>query len=311
MNGQPSKQQPKTAYVLKDYSIQEVPDEEVEYEMVSPSRLVGTHANAVPLYNNAQSPRLFYAARFLNQAMPLTTREEPLVQALDVEDADGRSFEQLYGERMGAKKAPADGEVLSVDGDEIRLRDAEGNEHAVGLYHNFQFNRKSQLSNKALVKPGDKVTKGQLLAASNFTDDNGTMALGRNAYTALVPYKGYSMDDAIVLSQSFADKLASEHVYEHSLGKDDDTRFGKDHYRALFPDRFTKAQLENLDDNGVVKPGTVLQKGDPIILATRPKAVSSTVQHLGKLGKVFRNMRTNAAEVWEHDYPGEVIAYDQ
>lgn len=307
MNDQPSKQEPKTSYVLKDYSIQEVPDDEVEYEMISPNRLVGTHANAVPLYNNAQSPRLFYAARFLNQAMPLTTREEPLVQALDVEDADGRSFEQLFGERMGAKKAPADGEVISVDGDEIRLKGADGSEHSVSLYNNFQFNRKSQISNKALVKPGDKVKKGQLLAPSNFTDDKGTMSLGRNAYTALVPYKGYSMDDAIVLSRSFADKMASEHVYEHARSKDEDTRFGKDHYRALFPDRFTRDQLENLDDSGVVKPGTVLQKGDPIILATRPKSVSSTVQHLGKLGKVFRNMRTNAAEVWEHDYPGEVM----
>lgn len=292
--------------VIKNNQIQESSDSEVDVELPSFSNLVGTNANIVPLLNNAQAARAFYASRFVEQAMPLATRETPLVQSLDPEDAQGRSFEEKFGERVGAKYAKEDGEVISVDPDEIKIKTKDGNK-TIGLYNSFQFNRKTQLTNKALVKPGDKIKKGQLLASSNFTDDNGTLSMGVNARIAMVPYKGYSMDDAIVVSESFAKKMASEHSYEHDIEKDDATKFGKGHYHSLFPRKFTKEQLENLDENGVVKPGTILQKGDPIILATRPKPVYSNATHLGKLGKAFKSIRSDAAEIWDHDYPGTVV----
>lgn len=290
---------------VKNNQIQEVNDNDVDVELPSFTNLVGTNANVVPLMNNAQSARLFYASRFVEQAMPLATRETPLVQSLDPDDPDGKSFEEKFGARMGAKYANEDGEVIAVDPDEITLRTKQGDKK-IDLYNNFQFNRKTQLSNKPLVKPGDKVKKGQIIAGSNFTDDNGTLSMGINARVAMVPYLGFSMDDAIVVSESFAKKMASEHSYEHDLEKDDNTKFGKAHYHSLFPSKFTKEQLEKLDENGVAKPGVVLQKGDPIILATRPKPVYSNATHLGKLGKAFRSIRADAAETWEHDYPGTV-----
>lgn len=294
-------------YVIKDNQIQEAPDKEIDVEITSPTRLVGTHANVVPMFNNAQSARLFYAARFVNQAMPLANREAPLIQSLDPESPDGESFEHKFGSRMGAKFFNDDaGEVTDVTPDEIKIKLADGTQKSVGLYNNFQFNRKSQITNKALVKPGDKVTKGQILASSNYTDDEGNMAMGVNARVALVPYKGYSMDDAIVVSESFAKRLASEHNYEHDIQKEGDTKFGKAHYSSLFPTTFTKEQLANLDENGVVRPGTVLHKGDPMILATRPKPFSSNATHLGKLSKMLRSVRADASEVWEHDYDGIV-----
>lgn len=292
--------------VIRNSRIDTAPDKDIDVEIMSPTRFVGTHANMVPMFNNAQSPRLFYAARFLNQAMPIKNRETPLVQSLDPEDPDGKSFEDKFGERMGARYFKDDeGEVTNVTPEEIEIKLPNGEKKYVDLYNNFQFNRKTQLSNKPLVKVGDRLKKGQLLASSNFTDDNGTVSLGVNARVALIPYKGYSMDDAIVVSESFAKRLTSEHSYAHELSKEGDLKFGKTHYTALFPRQFTKDQLSNLDDNGVVKPGTVLHKGDPIILATKPKAISSN-SHLGKLGKTFRQMRTDATEVWDHDYPGIV-----
>lgn len=295
------------ANVLRKDSILEAPDSEVDVELQSPSRLVGTHANIVPLSSNAQSARLFYAARFVNQEMPMTNREAPLVQALDPESPDGKSFEEEYGERVGAKYfKDDDGVVDSVTDDAINIKLPDGTKKSIGLYHNFPFNRKTAIENKAIVKPGDRLKKGQLLATSNYTDANGTQAMGINARIALVPYKGFSMDDAIVVSQSFADRMASEHSYEHDMAKDKDTKFGKTHYSSLFPTKFTKEQLETLDENGMVKPGTVLHKGDPMILATRPKPVYSSATHLGKLGKIFRSIRADASEVWEHDYPGMV-----
>ena len=157
------------------------------------------------------------------------------------------------------------------------------------------------------MKVGDKVKKGQLLAGSNFTDDNGTLSMGVNARVAMVPFKGYSMDDAIVVSESFAKKMQSEHSYEHSIDKDEQTKFGKSHYISLFPTKFTKDQLANLDSEGMVKPGTILREGDPIMLATRPKTMYSNASHLGKLGKTLKSLRTDAAEVWDHPYPGTVV----
>lgn len=292
--------------VIKDNVIQEADDKDVDVEIPSFTNLVGTHANIVPMLNNAQSARAFYAARFVEQGMPLANRETPLVQSLDPQSEDGKSFEEQYGKRVGAKYADDDAEVVSVDPDSIVLRTAKGEERTVNLYNNFQFNRKTQITNRPVVKPGDKVKKGQVLAGSNFTDDNGTLSMGVNARIAMVPYKGFSMDDAIVVSSSFAKKLASEHSYEHDLEKSDDVKLGKTHYQALFPRKFTKEQLDTLDENGVVKPGTVLKKGDPIMLATKPKPVYSNATHLGKLGKTFRSIRGDAAQVWEHDYPGTV-----
>lgn len=293
---------------IKDSKIQEVSDKEIDFEIPSFSRFNGSHTNLVPMYSNTQTARMFYGSRFANQAMPLEHREAPLVQALDPEDPDGKSFEDKYGERMGARyfKSDKGGEVVDVTPDNIRIKTDDGKETTVDLYNNFQFNRKTYLHNKPVVQKGDKVAPGQLLASSNFTDDNGTMSMGRNARTALVAYKGFSMDDAVVVSESFAQKMTSQHNYEHDVAKDDDTKFGKTHFSSLFPRKFTKEQLDMLDDNGVVKPGTVLHKGDPIILATRPKPVYSNAEHLGKLGKTFRSIRSDASEVWEHDYPGTV-----
>lgn len=294
---------------IKDNKIQEVKDSEIDFELPSFSRLNGSHTNVVPMYSNTQTARMFYGSRFANQAMPIEYREAPLVQALDPESEDGKSFEEEYGERMGARYWRSDkpGEVVSVKPDEIRVKTADGKVEKVDLYNNFQFNRKTYLHNKPLVAKGDKINPGQLLASSNFTDDNGTMSMGRNARMALVAYKGYSMDDAVVVSESFAKKMTSQHNYEHEVAKDDGTKFGKVHFSSVFPRKFTKEQLEMVDDEGMVKPGTVLHYGDPIILATRPKPIYSNAEHLGKLGKAFRSIRSDASEIWEHDYPGTVV----
>lgn len=298
----------KLANVIKDNKIQEVPDSEVEYELPSTSRLFGTSANVVPLQSNAQSTRLFYASRFVEQAMPLVNRETPLVQSLDPEDADGKSFEDKFGARVGARYNDFDdGEVVDITPDEVVIKNKAGDTKALPLYNNFQFNRKTYIHNKPVVKVGDKVKKGQLLAGSNFTDDNGTLSMGVNARVALVPYKGYSMDDAIVVSRSFADKLKSEHSYEHSIDKDEQTKFGRGHFTSLFPTKFSRDQLKNIDESGMVKPGTILKEGDPIILATRPKTMYSNATHLGKLGKTLRAVRSDASEVWDHPYPGKVV----
>jgi DNA-directed RNA polymerase subunit beta len=292
-------------FAVKDSQIQEIDDpDEVDFEIPSTNNLFGSHINLIPIHNAVQGPRLFYGARFYNQAMPVEGAEAPLVQNLS--DDGETSFDEIFGRNAGAVFADDDMEIVSVEPDEIVVKDSTGKKRSVGLYNMFPFNRKSSLSNTAMVKPGQKVPKGSLLAKSNYTDDKGSLALGLNARVALLPYKGYSMDDAVVFSESFAKRLKSEHTdtFVHSL--DSDTKLGRNHFISLFPDTYTKKQLTNLDPDGVVKPGTILRKGDPLVLSTKPKAITSTQHSLGRLSKVMRHARQDSSETWDDEVEGAV-----
>lgn len=292
---------------IREGVIQEVEDDDWDVELPGHANIFGSHINLIPLQSAVQGPRLFYGARFQNQAMPLDKPEAPLVQNAIPDDPEGRSFDQYYGRSMGAVFSDDDGEVIDVTPDDILVRYKDGSEKTHDLYNQFPFNRKSSISNTAKVAKGDVVKKGQILAKSNYTDDEGTLAMGLNARVGLVPYKGWSLDDAVVISSGFADRLKSEHAYTEELDYDNETRGGKLHYHSLFPDKFVRKQLDTLDGDGVVLPGTILREGDPMILATKPKVVSSSAAQLGKLSKLTRSARADGAVTWDHEDPGEVI----
>ena len=205
--------QPQKGYgLLHGSKIVDLADEDrpPDYEFDDPSGFVGTHVNSIPLLSSTQSARHFYGARFFNQAMPLKEPEEALVQALDTSDANGRSFDDVMGERVGALRAPEDLEVVEVGDKGITVKSAEtGKTRHLPLYAHFPFNRKSELTQAAVVQPGQRLKKGELLARSNYTTASGKMAMGANARIALVPYKGFALDDAVVISAPFAERLTS------------------------------------------------------------------------------------------------------
>jgi len=271
-------------------------DDEPDVVLDDPGRLYGPHTSAIPMGSAVMAPRLFYGARFFNQAVAVERPEAPLVRGLHTGDPAGRSWDEVLGEAVGAVRAKEDAEVLDVGPGRIRLRTASGDAD-VPLYENFAFNRKSQLTNMPVVKKGDRVPAGALLARSNYTDDSGTMAMGLNARVGVVPYKGFSMDDAVVISDAFAKRLTSEHVETDALDYRGGTRGGLGHFVAIFPNKFKREQLGHLDEDGVARPGSILQRGDPYVLATRPKAFSSQRSQLGKLSKVMRQSRADASLV--------------
>jgi DNA-directed RNA polymerase subunit beta len=294
----------KTTHAVRDGKIQEVPTEEVDYHMSSPNNMFGSHIGLIPLQSAVQGPRLFYGARFYNQAMPVKNNEVPWVQ--NKPDDSEQSFDEIMGDHAGNLRAPSDGVISKVTADHIHVKGATGEEHKVPLYNHFSFNRKTQIHSKPVVQPGTAVKVGDLLAGSNYTDTKGALALGQNARVALVPYKGFSMDDAVVLSEAFAKRLTSEHLYNFEQEYDKDLKGGRNHYVSLFPQRFTTAQLKGLDDDGVVQKGTVLKHGDPMILATKPRSISSASAQLGKLSKTLRDARADSAQKWDHDEDGVV-----
>jgi DNA-directed RNA polymerase subunit beta len=299
-------QAPKKIFALRDNKIQELDDQDADVELISPNNFFSTHINLIPMHSAVQGPRLFYGARFYNQAMPLVHPDSPLVQNLDMEDKEGRSFDEKLGRIAGTVTADDDGEVIDLSPDFVKVKKADGSEKVFDLYNNFPFNRKSAITHTPLIKKGDVVTRGQILAKSNYTSDTGALALGANAKVGLVPFKGYSMDDAIVVSNSFAKRLTSDHSYTVEQDYDNDIKGGLNHFVSLFPTQFKKEQLKQFDANGVVKPGTVVRQGDPLILATRPRVFSSTTAQLGKLSKAMRQSRHDSSQLWDSEFDGVV-----
>lgn len=170
----------------------------------------------------------------------------------------------------------------------------------------FPLASKTYLHNTLTVRPGDKVSPDQTLAESNFTR-NGTMALGKNLSVAYLAYYGKNSNDAVVISEEAAKKLTSEHMYKEFLKKGPDTIMGKAKYTAYFGMRYTKAQLDKLDDRGIAIPGKHFSPGDPLILALEKAAPSPEAQMLGHLHKSLVKPYRDAAVVWQHHTDCEVI----
>lgn len=294
------------AYAVKKGNIVEVDDREPEYEFENPSQFFSSGVNLVPAQSAIAAPRAFYAARFVSQALPNPIAEQPLVQSLKVDDPDGRSWDEYYGEKAAAVKwnEPEEGLVSRVANDKIFVKTPKGTRE-IGLYKDLSLNRKTGLTQTPMVKAGDRLAPGQLLAKSNYTDDKGSLAMGVNLLIGLAPYKGFSMDDALVISESASKKLLSEKYHDYMQEDDGNIRWGKDHFRSLFPKKFNKDQLEKMDDSGVIKPGEILRAGDPVILATTPRTLSSKAG-LGRLSRSMSQIRQAAEEVWDSDEEGVV-----
>lgn len=300
-------------HVVRKNRLEEIPDDDqdVDFELTDATRQFGTHTNTIPLQSAVQAPRLFFGGRFANQALALQGGEAPLIQNLDTSDPQGRSFDEIMGEKLGAVRVRRPGRVVKVDADVMRVAYDDGDEEELELYNDMAFNQKSGIHSRPLLKAGDKFTAGQVVLASSYTDDNGTQNMGLNARIGLVPWKGYSMDDALPISESFAKRLAAIRYETRQQDTTPGLKSDLSHFRSLFPTKFAKETLANFEDNGLVKPGTILQPGDPIILATMPRTISSTGANAGKLSKQLQQQRRDASQVWEGNQSAQVIAAKQ
>jgi DNA-directed RNA polymerase beta subunit len=282
--------------MVKSKGIFFVPREKVEYVLQSGDDMFSEIAQTVPLKSGVKGMRLLMAAKFATAALPLVNREAPFVQTAD---SKGRSIYEALGDRSGAVRSPSGGIVKSVYKDHMTvLDDSTGETHRVDLYDNFMYPRKTFMRNIPKVKAGQRVKKGDLLAGSNYTDDKGLAAPGRNLRVGYLNYQGYNFEDAVVISQSAAKKLTSEHMYPHKIRAGKDMKAGKKSFVNLFPSKFKKDQLSKVGDDGVIKAGQVVNYGDPLVLMVKEREPEP--------GTMNRRIRSNAAVTWEHHYPGVV-----
>ena len=301
--------EPNAKYVpaMKDGKVQSVPRDAVDYWVPHLSGMFSSNINLNPMPTAVQGGRQFYGSKFWAQYMPTEQGEVPLVDSLM---PDGKmTWGEHFGRRLGALKAGIDGTVTRVTDKGVTVTGDDGKRQFIETVTDFPFNGLTGLTYTPTVKVGDKVTADDMVAASNFIDKKtGGLAMGHNMRVAWLPYKGFSHEDAVVISESAARKLATSRLYGFESDPEDGGELGLNKYMSAFPQRFTKEQYATLDDNGVVKEGTVLNKGDPIAVAVGPKLLTAEDANLGKLSKVLRGAFTDRAQVWDHDYPGTVVS---
>ena len=293
-------------YAIRDGKTVKVPRSEVDIVLPSTARQFAQGMNMGALPTAMQAGRNFYVSKFQTQYLPLVHGEAPLVDSLT---EDGKTtFRQLYGKKSGTLNATEDGVVTKVTEDAVQVKGPDGKIRTYDAVKDLPFNRLSSISYYPTVQVGQQVKKGDMLAHSDFTDPKtGGLVIGTNLRTCTLPAKGFNHDDAVVISETAAQKLATRRLYGFDLDAKHGVELGRDKFKSLFQDKFSKQQYANLDEAGIVKPGTVLQKGDPIVLGVGPKMLTAADAQLGRLHKTLRNTFTDKSITWDHDYEGVVV----
>ena len=247
-----------------------IPREKIDYIDVSPKQLVSLSTSLIPFLEHDDANRALMGSNMQRQAVPLHKTEAPLV---------GTGIEHFIAKGSGdviiCKRS---GIVEFVDSERIIIRvDEKDNakiyEVGTDLYLLTKFLRTNQntcLNHRPIVKKGDKVVKGQILADSSCTD-MGELALGRNVLCAFMPWRGYNFEDAIIVSEKLIkdDIFTSIHIIEESI-EARDTKLGPEEITRDIPN-VPEDLLHNLDENGIVRIGANVKSGDILVGKIAPK----------------------------------------
>jgi DNA-directed RNA polymerase beta subunit len=291
--------------------LQRVPASSVDYVMPHPSMSYSPTTNLVPFMESLQGNRVVMGSKMSTQALSLVDREEPYVQ---VKSPTGHSFEEHVATLVNPT-SPVSGTVEKIDGDYVYIRPdnvkTSSDITADGLIRvpyetNFPLAAKTYLSHDLNVKPGVHVNAEQQLADSNFTKNN-KLALGRNLSVAYMPYRGANSNDAVVISSSASQKLTSQRMYKISMSVTQDITLSKEKHRTYYGSQYTSEQYAKLDESGVVKSGSIVRMGDPLILALRKTSLTADDMMLGRLHKSLVRPYRECTEVWDHGTDGEVV----
>jgi len=247
-----------------------VPKEQVDYIDVSPKQLVSLSTSLIPFLEHDDANRALMGSNMQRQAVPLLKPEAPRV---------GTGIEHLIAKGSGdVVTCKRSGVVEFVDSERILVRIDEasnGKTYEVGtdlylLTKSLRTNQNTCLNHRPIVRKGDRVAAGQILADSSCTD-KGELALGRNALCAFIPWRGYNFEDAIIVSEKLIkeDIFTSLHIAEETIDARD-TKLGPEEITRDIPNVPEKV-LRNLDENGIVRIGAKVKPGDILVGKVAPK----------------------------------------
>lgn len=234
---------------------------EVTYMDAAHKQILGASAALIPFIEKDRVDRALTGSAMQKQAVPLLTPESPRV-GTGVEAEIAKNTSQLI-------VAEGDGEVVRADGDEIHVKYKDGVK-VYSLVHFEKSNDDRSINQKVRVVRGQKIKKGTILIEGASIAD-GELSLGRNLLVAFMPWGGYNMDDAIVLSNRLVqdDTLSSINIKDYNV-EVRETKLGDEIVTRDIPN-VSEESLRHLDENGIVQIGSELRAGDILVGKITPK----------------------------------------
>ena len=266
--------------------------EVIEYVDVSPKQLVSVAASLIPFLENDDANRALMGSNMMRQAVPLLKPESPLV---------GTGIEQDVALDSGVTIiAKRDGVVDKIDGKRIVVKAAEKDlsKTGVDIYNLLKFQKSNQnttINQKPLVKIGDQIKKGDIIADGPATK-LGELALGKNVTVAFMPWLGYNFEDSILISERCVtdDVFTSIHIEEYELMARD-TKLGTEEITRDIPN-ISEESLRNLDESGVVYIGAEVKPADILVGKVTPKGDSISNPEEKLLRSIFGEKATDVRD---------------
>src|SRR5947207_1797942 len=275
--------------------------DKVDYMDVSPKQLVSVAAALIPFLENDDANRALMGSNMQRQAVPLVRAEAPFV---------GTGMEGVVARDSGAAiAARRSGVVDQIDATRIVIRateDLDPTKSGVDIYRLMKYQRSNQstcINQRPLVKVGDLVRKGDIIADGPSTD-LGELALGRNVLVAFMPWNGYNFEDSILLSERIVkdDVFTSIHIEEFEVMARD-TKLGPEEITRDIPNVSEEA-LKNLDEAGIVYIGAEVQPGDILVGKITPKGESPMTPEEKLLRAIFGEKASDVRDTSMRMPPG-------
>ncbi|MFM8943919.1 MAG: DNA-directed RNA polymerase subunit beta [Actinomycetota bacterium] len=285
----------------KGGEVDSVPPTEVDYMDVSPKQIISVAAALIPFLEHDDANRALMGANMQRQAVPLLRAEAPIV-------GTGMEFRTAVdaGDVLLAGEA---GVVEDVSADTVVIREKTGDLKAYPLLKFRRSNQGTCMNQRPIVKAGDKVARGQVIADGPSTEA-GELALGRNLVVAYMPWEGHNYEDAIIISQRLVkdDILTSIHIEEHEVDARD-TKLGAEEITRDIPN-VAEEILKDLDERGIVRIGAEVNVGDYLVGKVTPKGETELTPEERLLRAIFgekaRDVRDTSLKV-PHGESGRVI----
>ncbi|MDR1009102.1 MAG: DNA-directed RNA polymerase subunit beta [Rickettsiales bacterium] len=278
-----------------------LPPSEITLMDVSPKQLVSVAAALIPFLENDDANRALMGSNMQRQAVPLVKSEAPFV---------GTGMEwRVALDSKATVVAENDGVVIQVDSTRIvvqatskKSKSASG----VDIYRLQKYVRSNQdtcINQKPIVRVGDKVKAGDILADGPCTD-MGELALGRNVKVAFMPWQGYNYEDSIVISERIVrdDVFSSVHIEEFEV-MSRDTKLGPEEITRDIPNASSEA-MKSLDETGVIHIGAHVKAGDILVGKVTPKGESPVTPEEKLLRAIFGEKATEVRDTSLRVPPG-------
>ena len=258
--------------------------ENIDYIDVSPKQLVSVAASLIPFLENDDANRALMGSNMMRQAVPLLKPESPLV---------GTGIESDVALDSGVTiVAKRDGIVDKIDGKRIVIKatgETDFTKSGVDIYNLQKFKRSNQntcINQKPLVRVGDKVKSGDIIADGPSTKV-GELALGKNVTVAFMPWQGYNFEDSILISERCVtdDVFTSIHIEEYEVMARD-TKLGEEDITRDIPN-VNEESLKNLDESGIVYIGAEVKPGDILVGKVTPKGDTASGPEEKLLRSIF------------------------